>query len=208
IQPTIANAGDTIALEGTFLENETTMVHFPGTGEQRAIRLGEHRASVVVPEGATSGDLYIKSGPYCLGPTAFRVAPFGRGAKPGEFQETTTLTGRRTQAAAIVVNDSVYVLGGGDQTVLPTIERAKIDASTCLGLFAPVSIKLMQPRAQFVTAVIGDWLYVFGGTGDNTNALDTIERARISSDGLGAFEPVSPKLARPRLGLSSAVIGN
>src|SRR6185295_18507985 len=55
VSPAIASTGDTLTLEGTFSDSAT--VQFPGGVVQPATVLGEHRATVVVPETATAGDL-------------------------------------------------------------------------------------------------------------------------------------------------------
>jgi hypothetical protein len=209
IQPSIANPGDTIMLEGTFLETETapTKVIFPGGTEQVAtVTPGGHRASVSVPGNAKTGDLFVKTGPYCLGGARFRSASFGQMLQL--FVNGPRLKTQRTQFAAVLVNDSLYVLGGDNGGALTSVERAPITTSG-LGSFETDALSLTTARAQPTIAVVGKWLYVLGGIAEQPYALATIERAPISSDGrLGPFEKVEKELRNPRLGHSSVVIGN
>lgn len=88
-------------------------------------------------------------------------------------------------------NRYVYLLGGRDYSTggnVTTVERAMVNPDGTLGFFAPQSTQLNQPRAWGSGAVIGDYVYMFGG---NTGSayLNSIERAPINADGsLGPFE--------------------
>lgn len=211
IHPSIASTGDTIMLEGTFLGPPT--VRFGGSAEQRATLLSEHRASVVVPADAQTGDVVVKVAPDCTNRAAFRRAP----GRPDlqTFRETALLRVPRAYATTYVVNDTVYVLGGvSPGGILNSIEHARINADCTLEAFKTDEMKLTMPRSDHATAVIGRSLYLFGGvTADKAASpqyeTDTIERALIESDGkLGKFEHVDQHLDRTRFAHSTVVIGN
>src|SRR5262245_23118618 len=85
ISPSIANTGHTITLEGTFPMSSIT-VHFPGGVDVPATLLGPHRATAIVPAGATAGDLTVTTGGATLGPLPFRRASFALGI--GQFFKT------------------------------------------------------------------------------------------------------------------------
>ena len=77
IEPSIANTGDTITLEGSFAAHAT--VQFAGGASAPATVLGPHRATAVVPAAATAGELTVTSGGATVGPVSFRRAAFQLG---------------------------------------------------------------------------------------------------------------------------------
>jgi len=203
VHPPIASTGDTIMLEGSF--SETTMVQFPG-GDVRAATLhGPHRASVVVPAGATEGDLFVTTANTKLGPVAFRRAAFGPALR--EFRQTVSLRTPRREFATAVVKNHVYLLGGySSRGVLDSIEHAEIGPDGTLGPFEELPIKLLGPRRHATAIVLGDWLYVLNGGQDGPEP--TVQRARISADGtLDAFQAAG-SLTHPHSGHSAIVIGD
>lgn len=106
------------------------------------------------------------------------------------------VTGRQCHSTAVIGN-YLYVIGGirqlGIDNPLSSVERAPIGLGGGLGAFTTVSgVTLTQDRAFHTSAVIGSYLYVFGGTGDSLAELTTVERAQINADGsLGPFAVVS-----------------
>jgi len=103
-----------------------------------------------------------------------------------------TLTTARSRHQAVTIGGFLYVIGGSDGTSsIASIERAPITDGT-LGPFETVAdVVLTTARAEMTSAVIGNWLYVVGGT-DGSQPLDTIERAYFASDGsVGTFELVA-----------------
>jgi hypothetical protein len=217
LEPATATAGDTITLEGTFAQ--TAIVHFPGGASQPATVLGSHRASVVVPEAATAGDLTVETGNSTVGPLAFRRTSFALGLQPFETpfaqlngaRQRSTLETERSGHTAAVVGNTVYVLGGisGDR-YLDSIERATLNADGSLGPFTTIrGVTLATPRSGHTSIIAGSFLYVIGGS-NTTGILKSIERATIAADSsLSPFEKVSGlALASAREAAASAVIGN
>jgi len=105
----------------------------------------------------------------------------------------------------------LYVIGVGNATGtnLP-IERAAVDADGNLGLFqAEGGPALQTPRNAFRTEVVGDHVYVFGGSNAAGAAVRSTESARIADDGvLGPFEAyAAADLVTARWGLGTAVVG-
>jgi hypothetical protein len=82
----------------------------------------------------------------------------------------------------VVLGRWLYVIGGettGD-VIDGTFERAEIGDDGSLGPFELVpQVALAKPRIEFGTAVVGPWLYVFGGF-DGVTQLSTVERVRIA----------------------------
>jgi hypothetical protein len=122
-----------------------------------------------------------------------------------------TLAAARYNHTAAVVGNSVYVLGGlANSVTLNSVERAIIAADGSLGAFAPVAgITMRSARNSHTAAVVGNYLYVLGGSNGNV-VLDNVERAPIAPDGsLGPFEsaPNGP-LMTARVYHTTAVIGN
>ena len=213
----MATTGDTLTLEGTFAASAT--VQFPGGAMQVASVLGAHRAIVVVPEAATAGDLTVTTGGVALGPLSFRRTTFSLGFQPfrisyeqtGGARQSPTLRIARSSATTAVIQHWLYVVGGADGSgALNSVERAGINADGTIDSFDIVDgTTLVEARAGHTSVVIGDSLYVIGGSGAG-GASSSVERARINADGsLGSFTSVpGVALATARSGHASALIGN
>jgi hypothetical protein len=220
LEPSVANTGDTITLEGTF--GAAATVNFPGGASVQATVLGAHRATAVVPASATAGDLTVTTGSMTVGPVFFRRASFALGLQQfQQFDDQTngarampSLVGPRVTHAALKVKDFVYVVGGedGTGTTLVSVEAARINADGSLGPFATVSgAALATPRkyVQNAAVVVGGYIYVVGGA-NAAMPLASIERAPINADGsLGAFAAVpNVQLVHARQNHAVAVIGS
>jgi N-acetylneuraminic acid mutarotase len=217
VTPAIATAGDALTLEGTFAA--TAMVQFPGGAMQAATVLGEHRATVIVPEAATAGDLTVSTGGVTLGRLSFRRTSFALGIQPSRIsyeqtdgaRQSSTLRIARSSATTAVIKHWLYVVGGADGAgALNSVERAGINADGTIESFDVVDgATLVEARAGHTSVVIGDSLYVIGGSG-TSGASASIERARINDDGsLGSFTLVpGVALTTARSGHTSALIGN
>jgi hypothetical protein len=114
-------------------------------------------------------------------------------------------------------SNSVYVVGGYDatHTALASVERAQIHGDgSGVDTFTATATPLVQARWLPASAVIGKYLYVFGGGGGVFNPgpgvqiLKSIERAPISNiDGsLGAFEAVTTQMSTGRAGAVALVL--
>ncbi len=118
----------------------------------------------------------------------------------------------RSGASGLVVGHHLLLIGGGGSSgALATIERLSINASGNLGAFATYSRSLDVGRAGFALAVIGKYLYVFGGrtTGGMWDLWPSgVSRATVAADGtLGDFANV-PGLSVGRYRPNAVIIGN
>ena len=217
ITPAIAMTGETVTLEGTFAATAT--VQFPGGAMQPATVLGEHRATVVVPETATAGDLTVTTDSVTVGPLPFRRTSFGLGLQPfrASYEQTDgarhspVLRIARASATATVVKGWLYVVGGTDGAgAHNSVERAAINADGTIGSFELVGdVGLSDARSGHTSVLIGNAIFVIGGSG-RSGALGSVERAEINADGsLGNFTPVTgTTLTTPRSGHTTTVVGN
>jgi N-acetylneuraminic acid mutarotase len=216
IEPRTASPGESLMLEGAF--GSTVVVNFPGGISRPATRLGDQRATVDVPDIATAGQLSITTGGVTVGRIPFRRTTFTLGLErflppydqASGARQPPVLSIPRAGATSEVVQGYLYVLGGAANGVpLGSIERAAVNADGSLGAFSPVPVALVTPRSGHESVVIGDYLYVLGGSG-SSGALTSIERARIAADGsLGVFETISStRLTVPRKLASAVIVGS
>ncbi|MCA9678337.1 MAG: hypothetical protein H6708_16945 [Kofleriaceae bacterium] len=124
--------------------------------------------------------------------TSIVRAPIDGSGAIGAFGAAGALTAARNGAAAIVVEPYLYVIGGNDANGrLTSVERAVINTDGSLGGFANAGVTLQTGRTIAAAAVLGDYLYVLGGSGDS-DSLASVERAQILANGsLGAFTTLS-----------------
>ncbi len=124
----------------------------------------------------------------------------------GTFVLAGTMTTSRASNAALVIGSFLYVIGGDTNgTPHNSIERASINADGSLGAFAVIpNGTLPEGLSGAAVAIIGNSLYVIGGsTGTTTRA--TVQRASIDSAGnLSAFS-AAPSLSAARAGVGALV---
>lgn len=113
------------------------------------------------------------------------------------WHETTSLNAARGYTAAVIYNQSIYVLGGanGDhgENLLNTAERAHINADGNLESWVTEKNTMLTPRRGLSAIAANGYLYAIGGY--NGLFLDTIERAKILNDGsLGEWQEISQML--------------
>ncbi|MBM3269144.1 MAG: hypothetical protein FJZ01_16005 [Candidatus Sericytochromatia bacterium] len=132
-----------------------------------------------------------------------------------EAPQGVALTGNRYGHATARIGDYLYVLGGNtgvsSATNLASVERATIDASGSIGNFGAVSTSLATPRDFPQCAVIGGYLYAFGGHGYSGGVvvLNSVERSPITASGdLSGFSMQAGTLATARYSSGLAVIGS
>jgi len=119
----------------------------------------------------------------------------------GPWQAGTALTEERGFFAVVAAKGYMYAVGGGNgpngHNLLRSVERAALRADGTLGPWQREPQQLNLPRRCAKVAVIGDYLYAFGGFGGTL--LDSVERARLGSDGhLGAWEVLPNRHTMPR----------
>ncbi|MBM3269167.1 MAG: IPT/TIG domain-containing protein [Candidatus Sericytochromatia bacterium] len=203
----LASAGDTIYLDGGFGQSAT--VTFPGNQTVNADVLGPGRARVVVPAGATAGNLTITTGSTTSAPLAFRAPTFslGLGTLFGRHydqaaggRQMPSLGTPRMRFGAAVIGDYLYVFGGTTtgSGYASTTERAAIDSAGALGRFQSVAGANLS-MSELASAIIGQYLYVYAG--------GNFKRAAISGGSLGAFQAVAVSLVKARNQPGFVVIG-
>jgi Kelch motif protein len=209
VEPGVANTDATLTLEGSFDSSPT--VNFPGGVSVAATVLGEHRALVTVPAGATAGNLTVATGGGTVGPLPFRRASFALGLDNfGTYYESSLATARFAHTIA-VAGGYLYVLGGAAPNPLASVERARINADGSLGAFSTVSgVAMVTARGGHTSVVVGNSLYVLGGSAGSGGILNSVERATINADGsLSPFSIVSGvTLATARYLHTSIIVGN
>jgi len=104
----------------------------------------------------------------------------------------------------------IFLVGGGDRTnaLLDSVEHSTITSDGSVTPFQPIdTAHLLTPRISHESIVVGQFLYTFGGRSGDTAFLDSVERARIASGTLDAFEPAG-SLVRARLGHDVVIAGS
>jgi hypothetical protein len=128
--------------------------------------------------------------------------------------DTPKLRDARRDAVAVIIGNFVYLLGGEKAPGQPSLlyERAPfITPAAGIRSFdvRPSTPKLFPARDGHAVVVVGDELYVIGGTDDTNTVLRTIQHAKIFPDGtLGPFAGAGRELVTPRTGASVTVFRN
>jgi galactose oxidase-like protein len=136
-------------------------------------------------------------------------ATIGADGSLSAFARAGQMLEQRSFPTSVVLGNFLYVLGGTLQsgTVSATMERAPLAPDGSLGPFEVVTGSLVHPRVAATVEVIGDNLYLIGGS-DDAGVLDEVERAPIGADGsLGTFAVV-PGIKQQRAAHTSHVIGS
>lgn len=164
--------------------------------------------SLTKPRGGAAvvrvfGRAYVIGG---SGDASIDVATVQADGSLGNFADANvSLASNRSEHAAFVIGNAVYVVGGNSNTV----ERAPISSTGVLGNFVVVpGVNTAVVRRRAAVAVVGRFVFVFGGTSDGTTALASIERAPIDASGnVGAFVAAG-SLRFPRDGAQAVHVGN
>jgi N-acetylneuraminic acid mutarotase len=127
------------------------------------------------------------------------------GPPPGDVK----LTVPREGLAAAVIGNYVWVVGGkNDQGELATLERAPIYEQGLIGTFEPISgIELVTGRSGHSLAVVGNYLYVIGGSNGGT-PLNSIERFELTPEGYIGESFAYGQLSTARAHHTSVVVGD
>jgi Kelch motif protein len=132
----------------------------------------------------------------------------------GPFSVTAdpVLTIPRAGHTSATLGNVLYVIGGlgNSSEILNRIDGASVNADGAVAAFSAIAgLTLGIPRAFHQSAVLGNSLYVFGGTGVAGDS-PTVERALIKPDGsLGQFSLVSGvMLDTARDSYASVAVGN
>jgi len=170
----------------------------PGWQETSAMNVARAGSAMVVHNNfiymiaGVDGRNFLRSTEY---------APILVNGQVGEWKMGSALVMDRGFTEAIVRNGYVYVVGGGNgpngKHLLQTVERAKINDDGSLGQWRLESSQTILPRRCTKLALVGDYLYSFGGYGGTL--LDSVEYAKISEDGrVGLWKMASEAMLLPR----------
>ncbi|HEY9900567.1 MAG TPA: IPT/TIG domain-containing protein, partial [Pantanalinema sp.] len=123
------------------------------------------------------------------------------------------LNAPRYKAESVVIeragNRFVYMIGGLNPAgaSITSVERSLVNSDGTLGTFFTQPSNLVQARAYFASAVIGDYVYCFGGY--YPGLFSSIERALIRPDGsLDPFQTYGVSLPDAIDSQRAIVIGN
>lgn len=123
--------------------------------------------------------------------------------EPNEMNDARYIHG------AAIYGDTLYVVGGHNEATggaLNSVEYCKIKTDGSVGPWRRTS-PLNEARYLTTSAVVGDYLYVFGGFNGKTY-MQTVEKAKIEKDGsLGPWQKIA-SLSVPREGMATTVSGN
>lgn len=125
---------------------------------------------------------------------------------------TTSMTTARARLATVVWQNHIYALGGShDNMPLNTVEWSTIQGDGSLGAWQSAG-HMTSTREGLAAVVSGDYIYAIGGRSyDNQtgpHSLDSIERARINTDGsLDPWQEIS-KMQVPRYSPAAVISGN
>lgn len=111
----------------------------------------------------------------------------------GGWFSATSLGTARYGAAAVVVNDRIYVLGGFDTdwNVLSSVEMSVLNADGTLGPWTTTTA-LITPTAQLSAVAWNGYIYAIGGWNNTDGYLGIVQRATVNQDGtLGNWTAVS-----------------
>lgn len=101
-----------------------------------------------------------------------------------EWDYFTSMETKRSGHAALVLNGTIYVIGGRDgSNALSSGE--KYNATT--GVWTPIA-PMGTERHLFAAAVLNDFIYIMGGRRDNGNYLSSAEQYNPTID---AWTPVA-----------------
>jgi N-acetylneuraminic acid mutarotase len=157
------------------------------------------------------GSLYVLGG---SGVTNVESAAINADGSLAMFANSgVALTTARHSASFELVGNTLHAIGGDNGAPLGSCEQATIDLSSGIGTFTAIpSENLSIGRYYHTAAVIGRYLYVFGGTiggGFPGTPLGSVERATIQDDGsLSSFADAGTALVTARFQHTTAVAGN
>lgn len=118
-------------------------------------------------------------------------APLANGGGLGTFSSlnNVNLVASRDVYSSAVIGDKLWVFGGHTDPARVDVESAKLDAGGTLAPFvAEPTVTLKTRRSGAAVAVLGDFVYLLGGSGAGNTALTSVEVAPINPDGtLGVF---------------------
>jgi N-acetylneuraminic acid mutarotase len=122
------------------------------------------------------------------------------------FHPLPPLPTPRSGAAAIVVGDKLYAIGGRSSNgPLTTVERASLTSDATLLDWQDAGTQLLTARSDAVVALNRDTIVVLGGN-SAAGVEASIETARLSDTHIGAFQSTA-MLSSPRANAAVLALG-
>ena len=119
---------------------------------------------------------------------------------------TETFGTSRNQESEVIYAGYIYVIGGanGSGTELTNVQYAKINSDGSIGTWGSTA-SLNDARSRMTAVAVNGYMYVVGGE-DGSGDLDSIEFAKINSDGtLGTWagSTIDLSVTRARMGMAA-----
>ncbi|HEX8938699.1 MAG TPA: hypothetical protein VF763_00930 [Candidatus Limnocylindrales bacterium] len=133
------------------------------------------------------GSVYVVGGADDSGAPTDTVFVGTPGASTGAISswktdDTLKLPAPRAGAAVVVAGDGLFVVGGSDaKGPTTTVWKATLDTKGALGAWKPVGpLPAAEPRTDAGAALLGNYLFVYGGSGAS-GPTATVLRADVST---------------------------
>jgi hypothetical protein len=181
--------------DGTTAQSTVYVAQLAGTGnfaewaEGPALPEPRSDASVV----AVSGTVYVIGGLDGDGApttTVYSMTPDPKTAELGEWQpvEALVLPEGRAGAAGVAASDGMLLIGGeGPNGPVTTTFKSPLDDKGTLGKWE-TEAPLQRPQADALAAVIGDYVWLFGGH-DDVGPVGAVQRGRLGLEAAEGLEP-------------------
>jgi hypothetical protein len=197
----VAQAGTQILYiggsDGTAATDTTYVAAMSGTGNFDAWKSGPALPEARSNAGAAfaGGKIYVAGG---LGPdkgptsTVYVLSPDSAAGTLGEWDapEALALPEPRSGAALVAAADGLILVGGTADGTTPanTVWKATFDAKGALGSWTPQA-PLYEAVTDAAAALVGDYLWVYGGT-TASGPTATVQRGGLQTvDGMSTVTP-------------------
>jgi N-acetylneuraminic acid mutarotase len=181
--------------DGTTAQSTVYVAQLAGTGnfdewaEGPALPEPRSDASVV----AVSGTVYVIGGLDAEGApttTVYSMTPDPKTAELGEWKpvEALVLPEGRAGAAGVAAADGMLLIGGeGPNGPVTTTFKSPLDDKGALGAWE-TEAPLQRPQTDALAAVIGDWVWLYGGH-DDVGPVGAVQRGRLGLEAAEGLEP-------------------
>ena len=181
--------------DGTTAQSTVYVAQLAGTGNfdkwAEGPALPEPRSDSSVL--GVSGTVYVIGGLDADGApttTVYSMAPDPKTGELGEWTpvEALVLPEGRAGAAGVAASDGILLIGGeGPNGPVTTTFKSPLDDKGVLGKWE-TEAPLQRPQADALAAVIGDWVWLYGGH-DDVGPVGAAQRGRLGLEAAEGLEP-------------------